>query len=224
MKFNIKINSIHNLDEIKEYWTNDDYLALLEAFNFPDAGDTNPENLRELLFMAISDFEPAEAAKIMLEYKLSEKLSAGQIDQISSDMLIDTVCEEYPEMELQAPLFHINQLLFKAYNGTFPSAKATIIDCSITALEKDSNIKMTREVILKLLSYGLSDRNIIKRLFSEQLEPQAVFPEAENIIWELHSTDHVNFKVITAENLLKVEDMVKSEFEGTVEIIEDPAT
>ncbi len=221
MKFNIKINNIETVDEIKEYWTNDDYVALLEVFNLPDSGDTKPENLRELLFMAISDFEPAEAAKIILQYKLSEELSQGQIDQISNDMLIDTVCEEYPQMELQAPLFHINQLLFKAYNGTFPSAKATIIDCEITSAENNTDIKITSEIILKLLSNGLSDRNILKRLFAEQLESQAAFPEAENIVWELKTADNINFKVTTAENLLKDEDMVTSEFDGTVEIAEN---
>jgi hypothetical protein len=39
-------------------------------------------------------------------------------------MLIDKISEEYPEI-VQAPLYHINQLLFKAYNGKFPNAKAT---------------------------------------------------------------------------------------------------
>jgi hypothetical protein len=51
--------------------------------------------------MAISDYEPHEAAAIVLDYKL-EELNEGQIEQISHNMLIDKVCEEYPEIHMQA--------------------------------------------------------------------------------------------------------------------------
>jgi len=217
MKYHIKINSINVVDEIKEYWTNKDYVQLLEKFNYPDAEDSNNENLRELLFMAISDFEPGEAAIIVLDYKLSDHLAAGQIEQISNDMLIDTVCEEYPEMQLQSTLFHINQLLFKAYNGKFPSASATIIDCSITPLDKKADVKLTKEMVLRLFNNGLSDRNIIKRLFEEQMNQRADFPEAENIIWDLKTLDNINFKITTAENLLKKQEVAFTEFDGSLE-------
>lgn len=219
MKYQIKIDNIHTVDEIQEYWTNKDYSELLEAFDFPDSADSQSEN-RELLFMAITDYEPTEAATILLKYKLADHLTDGQIDQISNDMLVDTVCEEYPEMELQSTLFHINQLLHKAYNGKFPSAKATIIQCSVTPLDKNSEVKITKEILLKLLSDGLSERNIIKRLFSEQMDQNAAFPEAENIIWEMETTDNQNFKITTSENLLKKEDVISSEFEGAVEVSE----
>lgn len=223
MKYQIEINSINTVDEIEEYWTNKDYQELLKAFDFPDSADSKTEN-RELLFMAITDFDPAEAATIILKYKLADTLSDGQIDQISNDMLIDTVCEEYPEMELQAPLFHINQLLHKAFNGKFPSAKATVIECSVTPLDKNADLKITKEILLKLLSNGLSERNIIKRLFSEQMEQNVTFSEAENIIWEMNTPDNIKFRIITSENLLKDEDVISSEFEGTVEITEDTTT
>jgi hypothetical protein len=42
---------------------------------------------------------------------LSDSLNEGQIQQISNDMLIDKISEEYPEIAMQAPLYHINQLL-----------------------------------------------------------------------------------------------------------------
>ena len=217
MKYHIKINSVNVVDEIKEYWTNKDYVQLLEKFNYPDAEDSNTENLRELLFMAISDYEPGEAAIIVLEYKLADHLTSGQIEQISNDMLIDTVCEEYPEMELQSTLFHINQLLFKAYNGKFPSASATIIDCSITPSDKTSDTKLTKEMVLRLFNNGLSDRNIVKRLFEEQMNQRADFPEAENIIWDLKTSDNINFKITTSENLLKKQEVAFTEFDGSLD-------
>ena len=221
MKYNIKINSIKTVDEIKDYWTTEDYIQLLEKFNFPDAGTAKKETLHELLLMAITDFEPKEAAVIVLGHKLGDLLTEGQIEQISNDMLIDTVCEEYPEIELQYALFNCNQLLYKAFNGVFPSANATLIDCTITPVDTTSEVEITKEILLKLFSSGLSDRNILKRLFAEQMDENAPFPEAEGIVWELKSKDNSNFRLIASENLLKDADFPALEFEGDYEVAPD---
>jgi len=217
MKYKINIEKVQNVDEIKEYWTNEDYIQLLKKFDFPDAEESETENLRELLFMAISDFEPAEAARLVLDYKLGEELSDGQIEQISNDMLIDTVCEEYPEMELQSRLFHVNQLLFKAYNGRFPSSSTTIINCAITPSNTDADPDLSKAKVLRLLNDGLSDRNIVKRLFEEQMNGNAEFPEAENIIWDLQSLENNHFKITTSGNLIKKDEVIASEWEKEIE-------
>lgn len=216
MKYQIEIKSIEIIDEIENYWTNEDYLNLLEKFEFPDAKSIKPENLLEYLKMAISDFEANEAAFILLEYKLSENLNEGQMHQISNDMLLDKVCEEYPEINLHSTLFHINQLLFKSFNGTFPNAKATVIECSFNPVEKGNETPITKEIALKLLSKGLSASNLIKRLFDAQMTENAAFPEAEDILWYLESDDNINFKIITSEYWIYREDVVGSEFESEV--------
>lgn len=220
MKYHLKINSLKTVNEIKNYWTTEDYLQLLEKFNFPDAGTAKKETLHELLLMAITDFEPKEAAIIVLTHELGNLLSEGQIDQISNDMLIDTVCEEYPEIELQYALFNCNQLLYKAFNGTFPGANATIIDCSITPNETNAETKITKEILLKLFSNGLSNRNILKRLFGAQMNGNANFPEAEGIVWELKTKDNINFTATSSANFLKDADFPSLEFEGEFEVEE----
>lgn len=221
MKYQITINRANTVDEIEEYWTNEDYIKLLEKFDYPDAADADASTLRELLFMAISDFEPKDAAAIILEYKLSDHLNEGQIQQISNDMLLDKVCEEYPEIGLHSILFHANQLLFKAFNGTFPNAKATIIECSFTPAEGESEGELTKENILKLLNNGLSGSNLIKRLFDLQMSENAPFPEAEDILWYVTTTDNVNYKITTSEYWLSKEDIIASDFEGVLEIVLD---
>lgn len=214
MKFQIKINSINSVDQIEEYWTENDYVQLLKNFDYPDGENAQKENLRELLLMAITDFEPQEAAAIVLEYKLADHLNEGQIQQISNDMLLDKISEEYPDIALQSTLFHINQLLFKAYNGKFPNAKATIFECSITPLENNSDTVITKEMALKLLSKGLSESSLIKRLFDEQMNQNVAFPEAENILWELITKDNTDFRIITSEYWLSEEDFILQEFEA----------
>ncbi|RZK10858.1 MAG: hypothetical protein EOO46_09030 [Flavobacterium sp.] len=214
MKYKVEIQNIEIIDEITNYWTNEDYIHLLEKFEFPDAQSIKRENLLEYLKMAISDFEPKDVAKILLEYKLSEDLTEGQIDQISNDMLLDKVCEEYPVITLHAKLFHVNQLLFKAYNGTFPNAKASIISCSFEAIDAKEETKITKEMALVLLKNGLSGSNLIKRMFEAQLNQEVHFNDAEGIVWYLESEDCVNYKLTTSEYWISREDIVASEFEG----------
>lgn len=213
MKVNIQIKSIYSIEEIPNYWTNEDYVTLLDAFGFEDGKSLNPQSLFEMLQIAISDFEPNEAAKIILSYKLSDDLNEGQIDQISNDMLIDKVCEEYPEIHLHKHLFAINQLLYKAYNGTFPNAKASLIKFSISDNELES---LSKSDILKAFNNGLNDSNLIRRLFDEPMTTEAEFADAESIVWELNTSDNSNFELITSEYWIDRESFLEMEFEGEI--------
>jgi hypothetical protein len=214
MKFQIKINSFNTIDEVPDFWSKADYIQLLDLFGFPDAESADEDSLRDLLLMAITDYEPNEAAAIVLEYKLSGELSKGQIEQISNDMLLDKIAEEYPEIILHSTLFHINQLLFKAFNGKFPNTKASQIECNITPLEKNGKMELTKEAVLKLLDEGLSDSNLIKRLFGDKMTGNTPFPEAESILWNLDTIDGTNFKILTSAYWMSEEDLISEEFEG----------
>ncbi len=76
---------------------------------------------------------------------------------------------------------------------------------------------MTKENVLKLLGKGLSDSNLINRLFDYQMHENAPFPEAEDILWNLESSNNTNFKITTSEYWISRDDIVASEFEGIVE-------
>ena len=222
MNYQVVIKNIDTINEVEGYWSDEDFIELLEKFNYPDGAVAEKSSLSELLEMAISDYEANEAAEIVLKYKLGNELNDGQIEQISHNMLIDKVCEEYPEIHMQGTLFHVNQLLFKAYNGKFPNAKASVVHFSMTPID-DEVQKLTAENILKLLNNGLSDRNLIKRLFESQMSQNIPFPEAEGIVWELTTEDDVNYSLVTSENWLNKEDITEYEFEAVLEEIEDEA-
>ena len=46
------------------------------------------------------------------------------------------------------------------------------------------------------------------------------FPNAEGIIWELTTTDNVNYILVTSENWINKADFISSEFESVLEEIE----
>lgn len=216
MKYNVTINSILNVNEIPDYWNEQDYLKLLELFNFTDPETIAKENLLDYLKMAITDEKPTDAAAILLTYKLSENLNEGQIQQISNDMLLDKVCEEYPEIDLHAPLFHINQLLYLAYNGKFPNAMATILKCEIIAEDTEDKSELGNEQILKIIAQGLDKSALLKRLFPEQLVGAKPFPEANDILWELESLGSNQYKLITSEYWLSKSDFDKGEYQADI--------
>jgi len=222
MNYQIAIKNIDTVNEVEGYWSDQDFVQLLGKFNYPDGATAEKSSLPKLLEMAISDYEPNEAAVIVLDYKLGDQLSEGQIEQISNNMLIDKVCEEYPEIHMQGILFNVNQLLFKAYNGKFPNAKASVVHFSMTPMDGELR-KLTAENVLKLLNNGLSDRNLIKRLFENQISQNIPFPEAEAIIWELTTKDNVNYNLVTSENWINKEDITEYEFESVLEDIEEEA-
>ena len=220
MKYHVIINNIKSAQELQNAWTTEDYIQLLERFGFDDAQNSKPEEVLELLFMAISDYEPEEAAAIVLEYKLSHYLNANQIEQISNEMLEDKISEEYADISLHHQLFNINQLLYKAYNGTFPNAKATIIEFEIEHLDKNKK-GITEEIVLKCFNATLSGNNVIKRLFSEQLAGKKEFKEAEHIAWQLNHLSDNSYSLITSDYWISKDEFLEAEFDADITEFEE---
>ena len=73
MKYSIKIQNVKTIDEVEKAWSTTDYRNLLEKFDYPDTQSINDAELKDYLFMAISDFEPNEAAAVFEEFGFSMK-------------------------------------------------------------------------------------------------------------------------------------------------------
>ena len=220
MNYKIVITKLKTIDEIENSWNKSHYIDLLEAFDFYDDQITDENELKELLFLAINDVEPDEAAAQILSYKLSEKLTENQINAISHEMLEDVISEEYPDISLHSELFKINQLLNKAYNGKFPNAKATLIELEIKHLKKPET-KITKEIIVKALQGGLAKNNLIQRLFTDELQGKTKFIEAKNIIWEFTEIGKNTFRIITSDYWMSKADFESLDFEANVMAFEE---
>jgi hypothetical protein len=219
MKYGIKIHKISTVDELPDYWTVEDYKELLERFNFPNDETNNINELRELLFMAIADIETNEAASILLDYKLSNDLNEGQIDQLSHEMLLDRISEEYPEIHLHEALFSVNQLLYKAYNGKFLNTKATLVDFEITPLG-NADKKITKEIVLKCFTKNLDSHNIAIRLFGQQLNAEEKFTKASHVLWNLIPKEG-HYTMATSEYWMRKDEFLSGDFEAKIEFFEE---
>lgn len=219
MKYAIKIHKISTVEELENSWNLKDYKELLERFDFPNAESNDMAELRELLFMAITDYEPNEAAAIVLDYKLSNHLNEGQIEQLSHEMLLDKISEEYPEINLHKDLFNINQLLYKAYNGKFHNTKATVVDFEITPLQ-NADATITKEIVLKCFAKNLDNHTVALRLFGDQVNAVDPFDEANDVIWELQKKD-THYSMTTSDYWMSKDEFLNEEFEATVDFFEE---
>lgn len=215
MQFLIKINEVKTTDELDGAWSLPDYKALLNRFDMPDADTMKDNELKDFLYMAINEFDPREAAAIVLDYKLGEQLTAGQIDNISLEMLSEKMAEKYTEIDLHKALFEVNQLLYKAYNGKFPHIQVNVIDFEMKSKD-NAEFELNKALVLKALVHGLSDNNLLLRLLGDQLEGKVAFPEADGIVWVLNDKGNSCFEMITSEKWITKEEFVKSEFECEV--------
>ncbi|BAX80086.1 hypothetical protein [Labilibaculum antarcticum] len=213
MNFTIRLEKIKSVEKIEGYWTKVDYINLLELFDYADAESLPEADLLEMLTMAISDFEPNEAAEILLRYKLSDFLKEGQIQNLSHEMLEDKVSEEYSDISLHYPLFSINQFLYETYNGKFPKILASVIDIELIFKSK---IDITKEIVLRTISDLLSERSLLKRLFDEQLDSENELKDANSIIWELKPMGENRYQLITSDYWLNKEDFENDEFSGVL--------
>jgi hypothetical protein len=214
MKATFIIEKFNIISEIPNYWSIQDYITLLNEFDVPVSPTITALECIEYLQMAVSELEPNEAANVLLTYKLSDHLNENQIDQISNDMLLDKISEEYPEINLHCDLFSINQLLFKLYNGKFPNTRAVSIDI-IAEIEGYSELLMKEDVLRNVVAMT-SDRNLIKRLFSEKLADKSTFEEANDIVWQLNHVGN-KYTLITSEYWINEQEIAMSSFETDFE-------
>ncbi len=215
MNFKVKINAVKSIEELEGSWSIDDYTELLKRFDYEDSEKLKPSELKEYLFMAIGDFEPSEAAALLLDYRLSEVLSEGQIGNLSHEMLREKISENYSDIYIHKFFFEINQLLYSAYNGKFPLTKANLVEFELK-MENEEETELTKELTLKALSKSLSHSSLLNRLFNEQLESDDSFPEAEGIIWDLQKKGNFQFAVTVSEKWFSKDDFEKLEYECTI--------
>ena len=215
MKYQIELLSFKTIDEIKDKWSHDDYVNLLEAIEFGDTGDANDQDLKELLFLGLSEYEPQEAAEIVLRYRFQDELNDGQYQQISNDMLKENVAEHYSDISFHSRLFDVNVFLYKAFNGKFPRARASVIKFKATCRHPEAST-LDKADALRLLSSGMDGHTVFKRLYKKQISGEEEFEEAEHIAWYFeHLGDNI-YQLITSDYWISEDEMIANEFESTL--------
>jgi hypothetical protein len=207
--FNIELLKFSTIYELPNGWNSLNYKELLEAMDYGDTSDLAENELKEMCLMSLSDNNPEEAAKIVLEYVFKDRFNAGQINNLSHEMLDESMWEEYADLAEHEEFFNVHQLLYQAYNGKFPYPEAVQFKIQITTKNKE-NLEIFDEnsepLIIRLLAQGMPENTIINRLFSDNLKG-GQFKEAKDIIWQLkkeNSTENsIVFEIVSSEYWFK---------------------
>lgn len=217
MKYKVNLIDVNSVDEIEGKWSHNHYVKLLEAFEYEDVGDTTDHDLKELLYMAITDYEPQEAAELILKDQLGNELNDGQIEQISHDMLKENVAEHYSDISFHSRLFDINVLLYKAFNGMFPHAQASVITLEIIP-HHDSTVIVDEAIVLRVLAPLIDDHAVFKRLYKDQLAGEDEFEEAQHIVWYFKNIGENRYEIITSDYWINNADFIASTADVNVSV------
>jgi hypothetical protein len=204
--FTVEPQKFTAIDELPNAWNDQDYKELLQLMDFDDVAGIAPNELKEMCMMSLTDNEPAEAAKIVLEYIFRGRLTPGQIDNLSNEMLDEKMWEEYADLSLHEEFFNATQLLYEAFNGKFPHPEAVRFQVQVTANNaEDLEIlqRRTEAPLIRLLVKGMPPNTLINRLFEDQLVGEE-FKEAKDILWQ--------FKMETKGKNILLFDIISSEY------------
>lgn len=198
--YEINILSFSTINALPNSWDDSDYLALLSKMDYDNPEEIQPSDLKEMCMMSLTDFEPNDAAEIVLDYLAADQLSKGQIENLAHQMVTEKLWEENPNLSLHQIFFSATQLLHDAFNGTFPRTEAVQF-----LVKVGGDISIFEEnpapAIIRVLAPGMSDRSLINRLFSEQLEGTK-FEEAKDMLWQLNTIEKsdsaVTFEIVSS--------------------------
>ncbi len=184
-KFDVSVRSVDEINVLPDSWTTEDFKNVLELADFEDWDEIDESELKDYTLLSLQDFDADEAAEIVLGYKLGDRLSKGQIQNMAHEMMDEKLWEEYQDISLHKELFDCAVLLKEAFPRKFPETEA--IKCAIEVTPKsdvaiDLLTDAEKTLLSRILANGMDDHAIINRLFDEQVAGKP-FPEAENIIW-----------------------------------------
>lgn len=155
-------------------WPMKDLKALLKILDLDLDVISDLQEVEEMCHMALAELPPPEAAELVLNYLLGEDLSAGQISNMSHDMLDEKMWEEFPEIALHEKIYLANYLLYKAFNGKFPRPSAEKVVLQVQSSMDDQILEklhqQDRQLYLKILLPAFEENALVHRLYEEQIK------------------------------------------------------
>ncbi|GAA4112278.1 hypothetical protein GCM10022393_10600 [Aquimarina addita] len=202
-KFTVELLKFKTIEVLPNAWDSNKYKDLLIAMDYDEVSDISNEELEDMCLMALSDLDPEEAAAIVLTYVFNDRLTIGQIENLAHEMQDEKMWEEYADVTMHEDFFNAHQLLYNAYNGKFPHPEALQFSVKTSTTDRDnfSIFKNNTEAsLIRILTKGMPDNTLIKRLYSNQLKG-GEFKEAKDILWQVAKETQKNtlvFEIITS--------------------------
>lgn len=188
------IETVEAVSELPGFWSPDKLRALLETLEFDGLEDVTEDQLRDYAVMSLQDLECSEAARVLIELVLGNRLSDGKKQNIAEEMEVERLWEEYPDLSCHEPIFNAQVLLAQA----FPSAQSPEVNLvkatlrpgdaasKVALKEALSKGPLPEATIVRCIAAASPENAILNRLFEDQIAGQS-FPEAEHLVWHIET-------------------------------------
>ncbi len=210
LTFEVKVLAFKEIHELPDSWKEEDFKEILQQADFDDWDQIDPGELKDYTIMALQELEADEAAELVLNYKLGNKLTKGQIQNLAHEMLDEKLWEEYTDINLHKELFDCSVLVKWTFPRILPETDAIKCVIEVSSNNREYLTNINKITLTRLLAKGMDDHAVVNRLFEDQVNG-AAFPEAEGIIWQFEiseAADNVSITIYSSNYWLHSMDEV----------------
>ena len=129
----VQVLKFSTISELPSTWTVSNYKDLLKEMDFDGIEAIAENEIKDMCHMALTDYEPEEAAEMVLSYIFKDRLNFKQIQNLSHEMLDEKLWEEYADLSMHEDFFNVGQLLYEAFDGKFPHPEAVRFQVKVRA-------------------------------------------------------------------------------------------
>jgi hypothetical protein len=191
LHFDVHVQSTELLDQVPDAWRSAQFEWMLEDMDYGETTGLSADDLREMCVLSLQEREPDKAAEIVLRCRFGDKLRDGQVRNCSHEMLDEKLWEDYADISFHEDFFHAGSLLWQAFPRDVPTPDGLRVVVDATANDslgrKFLHGKLSESFIVRVLSDGMPDGAVLRRLFDDQLAG-GPFPEAEAIVWSFKAS------------------------------------
>jgi hypothetical protein len=184
--FDVSVLSQDEVHALTGDWDNEAFRNVLALADADDIGEIAEEDLEDICLMSLQDIGNQRAGEIVLEAVFGASMRPGVRQNLVDDLQEDQPWNDFAEVSQQRGIFVAVCLLHKAFPIRYGTPDATRLTVRIQA-ETSAGLTSIEPQncawLVRMLACGLSDDNIVHRLYGDELKKGA-FTEAAGLIWQ----------------------------------------
>jgi hypothetical protein len=190
-QFEVTIHSVEEVHSLPGIWSNESLRQLLIAADMDDIGQVEDAELLDIAIMALQDLGNQQAGELVLDSVFGDAMRPGVRQNLVDDLQEDKPWEEFAMVAQQRGLFIAVVLLQKVFPNRYAVPDALRFRFTIRALSSAAFADMNASDpawLMRLLSQGMSDTDVLNRLCEEELKA-GPFVDAAGMIWHFVELD-----------------------------------
>ena len=184
--FDVSVLSHDEIHSLTGDWDSEALQKVLALADADDIGEIAEEDLEDICLMSLQDIGNQRAGEIVLEAVFDDSMRPGVRQNLVDDLQEDQPWDDFAEISQQRGIFTAVCLLHKAFPVRYGTPDATRLTIKVQAETRASLTSIDPQKcawLLRLLACGLSDDNIVHRLYGDELK-KGEFTEASGLIWQ----------------------------------------